>query len=450
MTGDNRGVSDAADPSSEPRRPGLDPAASPPADRPEDHPRGERPPGAALRLALLIGGIVALGVLGSVSAVIVVLALVVMIFLHELGHYVMARRAGMKVTEFFIGFGPKIWSFRRGETEYGLKVIPAGAYVRIIGMNNLDPVDPADESRTYRQASYPKKMGVALAGSTMHFLIALVLLFVLIAGWGLPREENWEVGAISRLETGPSPAQEAGLELGDRIVAVDGLPTPTFEAASGVIQERPGEEVVLTVDRDGETLELTTTLADRHPEGQAVGFLGVGPDYPLVRESIPTAAVRSVTELGDSMWLSVRALGSFFTPSSLGRYVEQVVSPEPASITPDEEGETSGDNRLLSPVGAVRIASQAADAGIPELLSFLIAINIFIGIFNLVPLLPLDGGHVAIATYERLRSRNGKRYQVDVSKLLPITYAVVVVLVFLGLTALYLDVTNPIADPFAP
>jgi membrane-associated protease RseP (regulator of RpoE activity) len=150
------------------------------------------------------------------------------------------------------------------------------------------------------------------------------------------------------------------------------------------------------------------------------------------------------------MWLSVRALGSFFTPSSLGRYVEQVVSPEPATITPDEEGESSADNRLLSPVGAVRIASQAADAGVPELLSFLIAINIFIGIFNLVPLLPLDGGHVAIATYERLRSRNGKRYQVDVSKLLPVTYAVVVVLVFLGLTALYLDVTNPIADPFGP
>ncbi len=400
---------------------------------------------------MLVGGVVALGVLGSVSAVVVVLALIVMIFLHELGHYVMARRAGMKVTEFFIGFGPRVWSTHRGETEYGLKVIPAGAYVRIIGMNNLDPVDPVDEPRTYRQASYPNRMAVALAGSTMHFLIALVLLFVLIVGWGLPREDTWEVGAISRLETGPSPAEEAGLRLGDRIVAVDGRATPTFDDAVAIIRAAPGEQVTLTIERDGRTLEATTTLADRNPDGEPVGFLGVGPDYPLVREGPVAAARQAAVEFADTMWLSVRALGSFFTPSSLGDYVDQVLGREPQGASSSSgSGEGGEGNRLLSPVGAVRIASQAADAGIADLLSFLIAINIFIGIFNLVPLLPLDGGHVAIATYERIRSRKGRRYQVDVAKLLPITYAVVVVLVTLGVTALYLDLTDPISNPFSP
>ena len=150
-----------------------------------------------LRLLAVIAGIVALGVFVSLPAVIVVLALVFMIFMHELGHYVTARRAGMLVTEFFIGFGPRIWSFRRGEVEYGLKAIPAGAYVRVVGMSNLDEVDPVDEARTYRQQPFWQRFSVAVAGSTMHFLMALVLLFVVFAGFGVADPSDWSIARVT-------------------------------------------------------------------------------------------------------------------------------------------------------------------------------------------------------------------------------------------------------------
>ena len=183
------------------------------------------PLGRALRLAVLLGLVVLLGVKQGASMLIVVASIVVMIFLHELGHYVMAKRAGMMVTEFFIGFGPRIWSFRRGETEYGLKAIPAGAYVRIIGMSNMEEVDPALEARTYRQKSFHQRLGVAVAGSTMHFLIALVLLFVQFAFIGGPDGDRWQVGNISS----GSAAEAAGLQLDDEIVAFDGVEIDSFE-----------------------------------------------------------------------------------------------------------------------------------------------------------------------------------------------------------------------------
>src|SRR5436190_4891279 len=123
---------------------------------------------------------------GGWQLLLVVVSIVVMIVLHELGHYIAAKKSGMKVTEFFLGFGPKLWSYRRGETEYGVKAIPAGAYVRIIGMNNLEEVPPEDEARTYRQQSYPKRLLVVSAGSGMHFLLALLCLYMLLTVTGAP------------------------------------------------------------------------------------------------------------------------------------------------------------------------------------------------------------------------------------------------------------------------
>ena len=177
-------------------------AQTPGVEQPPEQPRS------VVGLVLLVAGIVALGVLGSVSAVIVVIALLVMIFMHELGHYMTARASGMKVTEFFLGFGPRIWSFNRGETEYGLKAVPAGAYVRIIGMHNLDPVEPEDEARAYKSKPYWRKMSVASAGSMMHFIMAAVLMFGLFATYGQRDPDNvWTVGSLSRLgdaETSPA------------------------------------------------------------------------------------------------------------------------------------------------------------------------------------------------------------------------------------------------------
>ncbi|HSP03638.1 MAG TPA: site-2 protease family protein, partial [Acidimicrobiales bacterium] len=165
-----------------PSQPAQPPTPPPPPGRNPDEERGTSP----VRLAILAGLVAWLGIAGGWAPLVVVFGVVVMIFLHELGHYLAAKWGGMKVTEFFIGFGPRIWSFQRGETEYGLKVIPAGAYVKVIGMNNLDEVDPADEGKTYRQASYPRRMAVAVAGSTMHFLQAILLLFVLYSFVGVP------------------------------------------------------------------------------------------------------------------------------------------------------------------------------------------------------------------------------------------------------------------------
>lgn len=425
------------------------PAPTPPERRraPEE-PRGSSP----ARLAALVGAVIALGLLAGLSAVIVVLAIVVMIFLHELGHYLTAKWAGMKVTEFFIGFGPRIWSFSRGETEYGVKAIPAGAYVRIIGMNNLDEVDPADEERAYRQKPYWRRMSVAVAGSTMHFLIAIACLFALFVGWGVTDDARWEIGRLAAVDDGASPAALAGVEVGDEIEAVEGAPVTTFDDLRDELAAyAPGDTVTVGLVRDGRPLEVEVTLGTS-PSGGA--FLGVGPEYPSERLDPLSAAGRAVTDFGRFTWESTAAIGRFFTPGGLSEFIGGALGTddEPAadgagSGDPAVEG---GENRVLSIYGAARIGAQATESGAAGLLGFLVLINIFIGVFNLVPLLPLDGGHVAVATYEKARellSRSSARYHADVAKLLPLTYVVVAVLISIGLLALYLDIADPVDLP---
>ena len=431
---------------------------------PQPRPRQDPPATASssfVRLALVAAGVAALGFFAGLPALIVVLAIVVMIFLHELGHYLTAKWAGMKVTEFFIGFGPTIWSYHRGETEYGFKAIPAGAYVRISGMHNLDEVDEVDEPRTYRQKPYWRRMSVALAGSGMHFLIALTLLFVIFAGFGVPNDEGWKVRELVAAGDGESPAGEAGIEPGDRIVAIEGISVDGFDDLREEIAGRSDEVVTLVVERDGASFETSATLAEAvdaegrtlvTDDGEAVGFLGVSADLPRERLGVIDATGRSFSDFGRISTESVKALGRFFTPSGLSSFADQVFAPaedQPDSVTTPSTvpADGSGEERLVSIYGAARIGAQAVEVGVVGLLSFLVLINIFIGIFNLVPLLPLDGGHVAIATYERLRSRGGEQYHVDVRKLLPVTYAVVVVLVTIGVAALYLDIANPIDLP---
>ena len=145
-------------------------------------------------LTMLLSAMVALGVFVSWSWTFIVAFIVFMLFMHEMGHYVTARWTGMKVVEFFIGFGPRLWSFRRGETTFGVKAIPGGAYIRIIGMNNLDIVAPEDEHRTYRVKSFPRRLLVVSAGSAMHFLLAIALLFAVLFFYGLPTDDARLVG----------------------------------------------------------------------------------------------------------------------------------------------------------------------------------------------------------------------------------------------------------------
>jgi membrane-associated protease RseP (regulator of RpoE activity) len=389
---------------------------------------------AVVTAVLLLVGVVALAVMrprmaGTIG---VLAAVIAMIMLHELGHFVMAKRAGMKVTEFFLGFGPRLWSFRRGETEYGVKAIPAGGYVRIIGMNNVDEVDPADEENTYRAKPYHQRLGVAVAGSAMHFILAAILLFIVYAAVGIP-EARPVVNQIVK----DSPAAESDFHLGDRVVAVNGQAVKTWEDIPRYVQSHGENQLVFTVVRGGERLNISLKPRVVVEGGKQIPRVGIGPEQYLKTRPVPQAVADTVVDMPKFMWETVKALGGIFSPSGVSNYTELVT------------GKGGNNNtRLLSPVGAARVAGQAVDNGWGAVLMFLFAINVFVGIFNMVPLLPLDGGHVAIATYEKIASTvKGRRVQVDVTRLLPITAAVVAVLVVIGLSALYLDIVRPIASP---
>ena len=418
------------------------------------------------KLALLLAGVVALGLFGGVGWFVMVAAIVVMIFLHELGHYLTAKWSGMKVTEFFLFFGPKIWSFKWGETEYGIKCIPAGAYVRIIGMSNMETdVPPEDEWRTYRQQSYPKRLLVVSAGSIMHMLQAFFLLVVAFAFVGIPgnnelaqrfggAEPNPEAWTVGYVHDG-SAAEKAGLEVGDDIVSINGQDISVWEDVGDEIAPRPGDTVTMVVVRDGETLELDATLgtrAARAGEGRGEkGFLGVSPQD----EELPTVhpgLIKSVTESGeitvDLMGRTVSGLASFFT-GGVDDFAADVAeggtqpAPAPSSSEPAPP-EEQNDQRVLSIFGIARLGAGMFDEGWFGFLLLMATVNVSIGLLNMIPLLPLDGGHAAIATYERIRSRRGRRYMADVSRLLPITYAVFMFMVLLGVSAIYLDIVDPI------
>ena len=223
-------------------------------------------------LFVLIGLLVALGVFAGWGWALFVVAVIFMIFMHELGHYLTARWTGMKVTEFFIGFGPRLWSFRKGETEYGVKGIPAGAYVRIIGMNNLDPVDPGDEPRSYRVKSWPRKMLVVSAGSAMHFLMAIAIFAIFALAYGVPRDDgSWTVSSVSTA----SAAGDLGIEPGDAIISVDGQEVSDFDGFGDIVQIRGGQTVDVVWERDGEILTDTVDLGFRLSREGAPAFEGL-------------------------------------------------------------------------------------------------------------------------------------------------------------------------------
>ncbi|HMJ76087.1 MAG TPA: site-2 protease family protein [Iamia sp.] len=413
-----------------------------------------------VRLGVVGGLLVWLTYATGVYGLIMVLGIVVMITLHELGHFVMAKRAGMKVTEFFLGFGPRIWSVRRGETEYGLKLIPAGAYVKIVGMHDIEDVDPADEPRTYRQQPFWQRFGVAVAGSTVHFLLAVGLIFILLVGVGLPggeivqKESDWRVGSVSE----DSGASRAGLREGDDIVALDGKAVETFDDLKGIVGPRAGEDLAITIERNGERQDLEVTLGE-NPDDASLGFLGVGggvrdEDKLGFVEAVPA----SFEQFGSVAVESIKGLGKIFTPDGISSYsrqvrdareeptaVDDVSDPRASSASSAEED--PNETRLLSLLGVFRIGVDAGEAGgFASLMLLFVFINVFIGLFNLVPLLPFDGGHVSIAIYEKVqewRRRDRRRYLADVGKLIPMTYAVVIVLGLIFVSSLYLDLVNP-------
>ena len=384
----------------------------------------------AISGAALLALFVWLGVTSPWTFVFVV-GLLVSVFLHEMGHFVTARRSGMKVTQFFMGFGPRLWSTQRGEVEYGIRALPLGAFVRIVGMNNLDECDPADEPRAYRVQSYPKRMLVITAGSLMHGVIALVLFFGVYATSG----RYTETGDV--LVTSPpaanSPAQQSGVVLGDVIREIDGIVVSSRDQfIDQIVSKKPGQTVTVIVDRSGERVSLNATLGN-NPVDTSIAYFGVASwslDYVRVN---PVKAIGYASQ--DLVVTAGRSVAGVFVVLNPVNIVNSVIDDKADPAT--RPGTVVGASQLGGEIGR--------QDGLKGVLLLLASVNIFVGVFNLFPLLPFDGGHAAIATYERFRSRRGKTYRADVGKMVPVATMVVGLLALLLIVGLYLDLTQPIS-----
>jgi membrane-associated protease RseP (regulator of RpoE activity) len=392
--------------------------------------------GGARGLAGVIGVVALIGVLGlfNVWWLIFVVGVLIAIFLHELGHFSTARWTGMKATQFFIGFGPRLWSFRKGETEYGVRALPLGAFVRIVGMNNMDEVPPEDEPRTYRSKSYPRRMLVITAGSIMHMLIAIALLFTVyvIDGEVTPTD-----GIRVREVLVASPAATAGLRADDVLLAIDGEELQEPADLGAVVQAtRPGETLDALVLRDGARVVVPVVIAaNADPSSPLYGkpYVGISSSqaFETIEHSVPAAGANAVLDIFPTSWEMTKGAVKVLNPVNIVTHL--------AGTNDDIE------TRPTTLVGVTGVSDDVGDSqGFVGILYLLAVLNVFVGVFNMFPLLPLDGGHAAIATYERLRERNGQRYHADVSKMMPFAMAVITMLMFLFVAGLYLDITQPV------
>ena len=368
-----------------------------------------------------------------------VVALLFSVMVHEFGHYITARKFGMRISEFFLGFGKRIWSFQRGETEFGLKAIPAGGYCKIEGMAPNDEMPEGEEGRAFYKASSAKKLIVLGAGSFLHFVLGFLLLFLLFVGIGT----NQVLPVISQVVPN-SAAQAAGIQPGDEIVAINGKKVTEWYKDVEAIRQSQGAELTLDLNRDGELLTIVTNARLTDVDGTKRYVLGIINDVGLKRSSVLLSVKNSA-----------RVTKSFLTESvkSLAKLPEKI----PALWGATVRGEERDANGLVGVVGVARVSGQAVGSDkltpMERLATFVLivaSLNIFVGIFNLLPILPLDGGHMAVAIadeirafFARLRGRP-RPAPIDVTVLTPITMVVFVVLATLTLLLLVADVINPV------
>ncbi len=371
---------------------------------------------------------------GHGYVVLIVVLLALMIMLHEFGHLVAAKLSGMTVTEYFVGFGPKIWSTKIHETEYGVKAFLAGGYVKIPGMTNIEQVPESLEPLTYRNASTSKKLIVVSAGSIVHFVIALVLLWIALTFIGVPSGNSVNVQALSPLASGADPARAAGLKPNDIIESVQGHSIHSFGQLVSSLHGEAGKVVTITVLRGPKRLNLHV----RPIEVGGGGKIGILVGTPSVTSSALGSIPRSFRWVGHYLSVAANSLGT-----TLSSTWNVLIHPSVSSHS------VINDQRAMSIVGAARIASEAARTGPGPVLLIFVELNLFIGIFNMLPLPILDGSHFAIALYEKIRSliRNSP-YRADFSKLIPLSYIMMTVFVILGVSLIYLDIVKPINIPF--
>lgn len=418
-----------------------------------------------------------------IGIVLLLVGLAVSIALHELGHLLPAKRFGVRVGQYMIGFGPTLWSRRKGETEYGFKLIPAGGYISMAGMYPPSPKERAaegragggffatmvqdaraandetllsdDDDRVFYRLPVWKRVVIMLGGPIMNLLLAIVLFTIAFSGIGI-QTATATVAAVSPCVPASStatacapsdpasPAQKAGFRSGDVIVSIDGAAVKTFADASAIIQRSPGTRLDIVVDRDGVRTPLVLTPASRTVSGTQVGFAGLTATVEYVRQPIWAGPEAAFQNVGQVAAIVVQL------PQKLYGVIESTIT-----------GGQRDPNSPMSIVGVGVLAGEAATSTAPILdrvaffLSLLASLNIALFVFNLIPLLPLDGGHVVVALWEGVKRLWAKLFRrpppkpVDATKLVPVTFVVVVLLIAMGVVLILADVINPLSilDP---
>jgi len=412
-----------------------------------------------------------------IGIVLVVVGLAVSIALHELGHLLPAKLFGVRVGQYMIGFGRTLFSRRRGETEYGVKAIPLGGYISMAGMYppspreaarggragggffaamvqdaraaNDETLDGEGDVRVFYRLPVYKRVIVMLGGPIMNLLLAIVLFAIAFSGIGV-QTATTTIAQVSTCVPAPtatscsatdpaSPARVAGFEPGDRILSVDGVATRTFADASAIIQRSAGRAIPVVVERDGQQQTLTLTPAARDVEGREVGFAGVTAQVDYVKQPLWSGPVAAFQNVGAVAQIIVQL------PQKLYGVVHSTLT-----------GSERDPNSPLSPVGVGVLAGEAASSTAPVLdrVAFLLvllgSLNVSLFVFNLVPLLPLDGGHVVVALWDGVKRAWARIFRrpppapVDATRLVPVTFVVVVLLIAMGAVLILADVINPI------
>jgi membrane-associated protease RseP (regulator of RpoE activity) len=368
----------------------------------------------------------------SLGVFLFVVAILVTILIHEAAHFGFAKWFGIKVEEFFVGFGPRLWSTRRGETEYGVKALPLGGYVRIAGMNPLEEIPPEEYPRTFGARPAWQRAVVIVAGPATHFVMAFVFFALWLGLVGQQVEHGVKFAAVApKLGSTASPASVAGLKQGDRVLRIDGIVNPAPQQLYDETQRRGGKPVTLVIARNGSTFTETITPVRAKVAGQSVWRIGVVTEpNAIVRErSGPiSSVVDGAKQVGSTTVLAVKSLGRLF---DVGRIYDELFGGAPRSVQDP-----------TSLVGVGRIAGQTAQHDFGDLLVLLGSLNIFIGLLNLLPLPPFDGGHLAVIAIEKITRR-----KVDMRRLIPITAVVATFLMIFVGSLLLLDILKPIPLP---